>query len=395
MQFVIDIDPEKVIKKITLEFNSTTCDDFVQFFLDTLVDDMLNAIEAKYPDFSLDKAKIGPQLLEWCKNNPRTLPDSLKDKILEGIDHIKSSKPDKYSSTVDKLSQTIYNPAENSRFLDNEKHSSFVGSKRGENIYVYLQLDTEKLRQSITFSNNSILDPAVKAVHDAVISLYVQGNTHITYSMLYSALNGNNATRQPTAGFKKFANEAMTKLMYTGITIDAHEEAEAFGVADFQFKGYVLPMTYSLAIINGVTTECWKILEKPPLLSFAERKNQIATCDIKALDTGLNTTAENITLTHYLLDRVLIMKNQLERSLKSRHKDKIAVSNRILYQTVYEFLSVSAPNEATLRKKHQRIRQDIKTILDVWTNTGLIAGYTEKLDGRKFIGVDIKLIPAG
>ena len=392
MKFVIDINPDNIVRQFSSHDNpnAISCDDLVQFFIEAFVDGMLDALEARYPDFSLDRAEIGPRLLNWCKNNFKAIPDSLKDKISECLEQVNSRKPDKFISTIDKLSQTICNPCENSRFLDGEEHSAFVGcDKRGKKVFVYLTIDVQKIKQFISFSDDSILAPEIRAVHDAVISLYLEGNVHITPDMIYSTLNGNNTTRQVPAGFKKFLTEAMNKLMYTGIKIDASEEAKAFGIQNFQFKGYVLPMTYSLATINGVTRECWKILEKPPLLSFAERKNQIASCEISALDTGLYTTPENITLTHYLIDRVLIMQNQAEHAKKARGKSKPKVNTSIAYDTIYKYLGIKAPNENALKQEKAKVRKKVKDILDVWVKTGFIASYGEILDGKKITGVDI------
>lgn len=101
-------------------------------------------------------------------------------------------------------------------------------------------------------------------------------------------------------------------------------------------------------------------------MAFAERKGQIARCNAEQLATGLNTTPENLTLTHYLLDQILTMQNDNS----NRH-------NVILYDTLYEYLALDAPNENAKKQEKKKMRDKVKVILDGWVKSGLIESYAE------------------
>lgn len=298
------------------------------------------------------------------------------------VKSVKSKKAKQLTSPVDKITQILFDKTKNSCFYGDEPEITKyvgVGKKKKAPVTVMVTIDVTKLKENITLSNDVMLNPFNRVIHDAVISLYCEGNSHFTEDMIYRLLNGYRRLDKTPDGAKQDIHNALTKLMYTGIEINTTNEAKAFRIKNFTFKGYVLPLTYTKTIINGVERESWNILEKPPLLALAERKKQITNCDIKLLDTGLNLTQENITLTHYLLEQILIMQNE-----KSNR------NNTILYDTVYEYLGVDAPNAETTKTNRKRIRERIRTILDAWTEAGFIENYGEFLEGRKFLGVHVK-----
>lgn len=284
---------------------------------------------------------------------------------------------------LDKLSQVLFDNRKNGAFYNNtaENIPVWVGDRSKKHANIIVSVNIDELRKYITLGRNTILDPYNRAIHDAVISLYNAGNTHFTPDMLYHFMTGYRRIDKAPEGFRKALDEALTKLMYTSITIDTKNEAELFGLENFQYKGYLLPLTYTRAKINGQDCECWKILERPPLLALAERKNQIGRSTANLLDTGLNTTPDNVVLTHYLLDQILIMQNP-----KSNR------NTTILYDSVYEYLGIDAPNANALKKRKLDIREKIKAILDAWTKSGFISGYGELLEGRKIKGVNITLV---
>lgn len=301
---------------------------------------------------------------------------------ISNVKSVKSKKAKQLTSPVDKITQILFDKTKNSCFYGDEPEITKyigVGKKKKAPVPVMVTIDVTKLKENITLSNDVMLNPFNRVIHDAVISLYCEGNSHFTEDMIYRLLNGYRRLDKTPDGAKQDIHNALTKLMYTGIEINATNEAEAFRIKNFTFKGYVLPLTYTKTIINGVERESWNILEKPPLLALAERKRQITNCDIKLLDTGLNLTQENITLTHYLLEQILIMQNE-----KSNR------NNTILYDTVYEYLGVDAPNAETTKTNRKRIRERIRTILDAWTESGFIENYGEFLEGRKILGVHVK-----
>ena len=299
----------------------------------------------------------------------------------QSLEKALARKAKKIVSPVDKLSQLLFDKRKNCSFYDEaiETVNLTVGNIKKKPVKIAVSINIDELMSYISFSDNAILAPENRVYHDAVISLFDAGNTHITPDMIYHFLNGYSRLDKAPEGIRKAINSAMNKLMRTVITIDASKEAEAFGIKNFQFKGHILPLTYTKATIKGQECECWKILDTPPLLSLADRKNQINRSDPNLLDTGLSITSENITITHYLLEQILTMKN--ERSNRNC---------TILYDTLYEYLDVKAPTDATLRAKKRDMRKKVKAILDAWVQSGFISSYGEVLDGKKITGLHIQ-----
>lgn len=296
---------------------------------------------------------------------------------------VKTKKAKQLISPTDRVTKVLFDSRKNNTFYDDSLDPETpvkVGKKNKKDITVLVTIDISKLQEHITLSEDIMLNPNNRAVHDAVISLFCDYTAYFTTDMVYRLMNGYKRIDKIPDGAKKYIHDALTKLMYTGIKIDAKDEAKAFGIEEFTYKGYVLPLTYTRAKINGVECECWHILEKPPLLALAERKNQINRCDVKLLDTGLNFTPENITLTNYLLEQILTMQNE-----KSRR------NSTVLYDSVYEYLSIEAPTEKTAETKRRRIREKIKAILDAWVESGLIESYGEFLEGKKILGVHVSI----
>lgn len=327
---------------------------------------------------NMDTNEVNQKIVDGLMENMKANKKSASTGMGEGAT-VKSRKPKDFVSPIDKLAQTVFDSRKNPQFYSRHSVDLWVGDKNKKPVSITVSVDISELKKYISFSNDTMLAPYNRAIHDAVISLYDAGNIHFTPDMVYHFLNGNSRNDKAPEGFRKSLDEALTKLMRTIITIDAGEEAEAFNLKDFQYKGYVLPLTYTRATINGQECECWKILDRPPLLALAERKSQINRGAANLLDTGLSVTPDNVVITHYLLEQIITMQNE--------HSDR---NNVILYDTLYEYLGIDAPTETTRRKMQERIRKKVKAILDAWVKAGFISGYGEQVDGRKIVGLYIR-----
>ena len=327
---------------------------------------------------NMDTNEVNQKIVDGLMENMKTNKKSASTGKGEGAT-VKSRKPKDFVSPIDKLAQTVFDSRKNPQFYSRHSVDLWVGDKNKKPVSITVSVDITELKKYISFSNDTMLAPYNRAIHDAVISLYDAGNTHFTPDMVYHFLNGNSRNNKAPEGFRKSLDEALTKLMRTIITIDAGEEAEAFNLKDFQYKGYVLPLTYTRATINGQDCECWKILDRPPLLALAERKSQINRGEANLLNTGLNATHDNVVITHYLIEQILTMQNE--------HSDR---NNVILYDSIYEYLGIDAPNTNALKQRKLDIRKKVKAILDAWVKAGFISGYGEQLDGRKITGLYIR-----
>lgn len=250
------------------------------------------------------------------------------------------------------------------------------GSKK--QITTLASIDFDSLNGSVQIKGRKELTAYDREVHDAIITLYVEGgNEYITPQMIYQVMTGN-----PNAYLEKKQAEAIsdsiTKCMYSRLIIDASEEAKAYGFDSFKYDGSLISGERVTASLNGTVVECLRILRPPVLYEYANKKNQIGRFNIKLLNTPINKTEEIITLQGYLYRRILSMKNNSN------------LSKTIVYDTVYNQLDIKAASDGALRKKKAKVRSQVKKILDYWKQEQFIAGYVENKRGQVIYSVTIR-----
>lgn len=251
------------------------------------------------------------------------------------------------------------------------------GSKK--QITTLAGINFDNLNGSVQIKGRKELTAYDREVHDAIITLFVDGgNEYITPQMIYQVMTGN-----PDAYLEKKQAEAIsdsiTKCMYSRLIIDASEEAKAYGFDSFKYDGSLISGERVTASLNGTVVECLRILRTPVLYEYANKKNQIGRFDIKLLNSPINKTEEIITLQGYLYRRILSMKSSPN------------LSKTILYDKVYSQIEVKAASDGALRKKKSKVRDHVKKILDYWKQEEFIAGYVENKRGTRIHSVTIRL----
>ncbi len=257
----------------------------------------------------------------------------------------------------------------------------FAMERRGKKkMTTFASIDFEKLNGSVQIKGYKELTAYDREVHDAIITLYIDGgNEYITPPMIYQVMTGN-----PKATLKSKQAEAIsdsiTKCMYSRLKIDASEEAKAYGFDSFKYDGNLISGERVTATLNGNVLECLRILRPPVLYEYANKTNHIGRFDIKLLNTPINKTEEIITLQGYLYRRILSMKGKNSK-----------LSKTIRYDTVYNQIEVTAASDGALRKKKYKVRDQVKKILDYWKKENFIAGYCENKRGQVVYSVTIRL----
>jgi hypothetical protein len=252
------------------------------------------------------------------------------------------------------------------------------GSKK--QITTLASIDFDKLDGSVQIKGRKELTAYDREVHDAIITLYIDGgNEYITPQMIYQVMTGNpDAYLHPKQA--EAISESITKCMYTRLIIYASEEAKEYGFDSFKYDGNLIIGERVTATLNGTVLECLHILRPPGLYEYANKKNQIGRFDIKLLNSPIKKTEEIITLQGYLYRRILSMKNK-----------KSNLSKTIVYDTVYKQIDVTAASDGALRKKKSKLRDQVKKILDYWKQEKFIAGYVENKRGKRIYSVTIRL----
>ena len=221
---------------------------------------------------------------------------------------------------------------------------------------VALNFDELKMnKDGITITTSKELEPFDRIVHDAIITLYVEGgNEYITPTMIFNVITGD-PNKRMHENFARAINDSINKMMYTSIIIKASEESRLYkGLKGFEYASYLIPAERISAKLNGTITTCIHLFRTPPLYDYANRKNQISRININVLSTPFqNGTREEITdatIVFYLTRRIIAIGN---------------ISNKLLYETIYEELGY----ENASKKLKFKLRKKIKEILTAWVNT--------------------------
>lgn len=250
---------------------------------------------------------------------------------------------------------------------------------RKKQINTLASINFDNLNGSVQIKGRKELTAYDRGVHDAVITLFVDGgNEYITPQMIYKVMTGNpDAYLNPKQA--EAISESITKCMYSRLIIDASEEAKVYGFDSFKYDGNLISGERVTATLNGTVVECLRILRPPVLYEYANKKNHIGRFDIKLLNSPIKKTDEIITLQGYLYRRILSMKGSSN------------LSKNIVYDTVYNQIEVTAASQGALRKKKSKVRDQVKKILDYWKQENFIADHVENKRGTTIYSVTIRL----
>ena len=233
---------------------------------------------------------------------------------------------------------------------------------------------------SLTYKGNSEvlnrLTPIEIEVHDSVISLFLSGITNFTPRMIWKTIAGDEDA-YVTKRQEKMLEDAISKMAFTEITIDAREELEKF---DYHFdeaeiSGNLLNIEKIRLRVSGNETVGYRLLRKPILLSYAQPKHQIATIPIRVLSVPVSKTEKAIVLRGYLIRRIEAMKSSAR------------LSRRILYNTIYTYMDDTDAS----RQQKQKTRDLAEAMMDYWVKENYIAGYEVIRRGRQIHGIEVIL----
>lgn len=327
-----------------------------------------------------DAYKEAIEYIETCIENKRGMYDTVAQKT-KAAQHpelsVMTTAPKEHLTTTDKLSGKAFD-VEND-ILYTKKLIAVGVERRGskKQINTLLSMSFEELEKAWVIIDTKKLTPFDREVHDAITTLFVEGgNDVMSVEMIYRTMIG-----KPTARVMPKQAEAITqsitKMMHTLITIDASQEAAAYGFDSLKYKGNLLYAEMAIASINNNVIEALHVIKEPVLYTYANRTNRIGRVDMKLLDTPLNKNEETIILQGYLYRRILAMQHGQNKS--------------IVYDTVYKQLEIDSPSAAALRKKKADVRSKVKSLLDYWKKEKFIAGYVENKRGKEMYSVTIRL----
>lgn len=340
-----------------------------------LIHDIKECIKLHYEFFKDDSQSI--------EELDRIVIDAVDKSGIEQI--IIANYPTAFLTPIDKISNKAFEGILNSSEIT--RVEVIKKAKNREPIYAYamVSIDTTKLK-GVTISGREELTPYDREVHDAIVTLYVEGKTiYITPNMIYQAMTGRHGSHC-SKNQESMINNSITKLMCSHVIIDAAAEAAIDNrVTRILFDSNAINAKRVSITINGKESKAIKILDTPILFDYAQQKNQIGRFNMKLLDTPNNKNEETIILEGYLRRRILAMR---------KSKDDSKLSNSIKYETVYKQLDISFSDEvirseAALRKKKLKVRESVKKALDYFKKEGFIKNYSETVTKGVKDGVSI------
>lgn len=210
-------------------------------------------------------------------------------------------------------------------------------------------------------------------VHDAVVSLYLAENKFISPAMVYRAMTGKTESQYIHPKKLREIEESIDKCMFSKLSIDASEEAAAYGYEQAVYSGALLSAEKVSVKMGGNKVTAYRLLTEPLLYRYAKTCKQVSAVDIKLLDTPVTKTNDTIVLQGYLLRKIEAMKT-----------DRYCLRT-ISYDEIYRTLHVSKENRVQLT----RIREYVKDILDFWIEKGYISNYEIIMQGRSFKEITI------
>lgn len=254
-------------------------------------------------------------------------------------------------------------------------------------VNIEVEVDFGDLPDDISMTKE--LNTQDKAVHDAILSLYLSGNKHMTTLMIHRVINGNKNVRLKESRRNEIEN-SIKKMMTTLVYINFENEAK--------FKKYEklndiegLEITSNLISVkllketrrDGTVKDVFEVLDAPSLYRYADAKNQIARLRMELLDTPGHKTDRHIAVRNYLIARIDTMKSN------PKHTKKVLINN------IFEKYGVEADNPETEKKNKIRAKKLTKDILEDFAFKNYISGFTEEKkpskDSRKESGYIIKL----
>lgn len=296
-----------------------------------------------------------PSPAQDATNMVNAIPDK------ENITNIsaKTSKVEVFIMELSKIGSVSFNQNKNARlYSDSLTGLAMEKKESNKTITTLVALNFDEInmnKDGITITTSKELEPFDRIVHDAIITLYVEGrNEYITTTMIYHVITGN-TNKRIHENFIYAINDSINKMMYTRIIIKASEESRIYkGLKGFEYASYLLPAERISAKINGTITTCIHLFRTPPLYDYANRKNQISRININVLSTPFqNGNREEIadaTIVFYLTRRIVVIRN---------------TSNKLLYETIYAELGY----ENASKQLKLKLRKKIKEILTAWVNT--------------------------
>ncbi len=242
-------------------------------------------------------------------------------------------------------------------------------------------------------------------VYNAVVSLYVAGNTVVTPAMVYRAMTGMSDTEYVSPKQIDSVTHSLDKMRFLRARIDCSEEfkmrqiaVNGKRIAGLGYDDNLLHLSVKWVKTGGVTISAYEILSPPILYQYSNAVKQIlrvpsTLLDVKELDStgnitdcSLANTESRIQIKGYLLRRIEGMKAN-----NGLNNPVVALSDYERDGETHRGLYSIAGTPTPSRTESARIRADVERMLSYWQAVNHISGYEIIKEVRKITGYKISV----
>jgi len=214
-------------------------------------------------------------------------------------------------------------------------------------------------------------------VYNAVCSLFDKGNTQFTGTDIYRTMTGNSKA-QPTQATLDTIHESWLRFTSAQLIVDTGTMGDAYNFKRWIKGRRIIEGVWDTGIVKNqhgyFRTTFYTMLERPILLDYSEALNQVVRYPLSWHNTPINKTPEIIALQSLILDHI----NAIP-----------AISNHILYETLWEKLNLPQDTPATRRKKEAVLRKHVHKMLDYWKGLGIISNWGEERKNNRIYCITI------
>lgn len=288
-------------------------------------------------------------------------------------DNITTYRPQNFLKTGDRISNNIVKgfQAGKAVYKANKKTDNGVEPIITRVSFVYKNVDIYAPKDDDDKGFTS-LD---KEVHDAVVSLYAAGNKVFSPAMVYRTMAGKGDAAFVPPDKLKEITASIYKCMSSIITIDTSEEALIYGLESMYSQNLIYAKAVTLKT-KGWEVSAFMLIDEPLLYKYAKMKRQIFSVPLRVLDSPPSKTNDIIVLQGYLV-----------RVVESLRRSGNKASSEILYSTLYELLDC----QDAVKQKLQRIRDNVKSILNYWVDIEYISGFKENSKNRSKYSIELNV----
>lgn len=260
-----------------------------------------------------------------------------------------------------------------------------------------------------------------RAVHDAVVSLYVAGNPRFTPDMVWRAMTGKTAQEQPSPVIRAKVEASIDKMRCMLVKVDYTKELEMRRITNIKGRrtaNLLVLIDDELESTNGNRVRAYKFPEDaefaPILYLYSAQVGQVISVPIGLLDTkqigrngkpsthSLKYTDRRVAIRHYLIQRIEIMKGKNTQVVRKIKLKDYVTTDKEEHDGLYTIaghpeLSQPMPEKLTDEQRTnwkntmRNIRNDAEAILKDLITKKYIKGYSVYRISGKPAGFTIEL----